>query len=172
MRVETRKYLLTALSLFFWGGCASSPDSPSSVLEPVTETESAPPAEETLVPKPSERLLEQLRALGYQGLGLEYEDPSTIALLEKVFAAPEAQGLDLRLVYTGMRMQYDATQKSVTIGGTNSVAAILAFLKKSVPKRPAGAVPPPAGATPAAPSGETKKPASIPVPLLPESSNP
>jgi hypothetical protein len=144
---------LVALALT---GCASSPDSPSSVLEPVEEpTAAAEVAAEPVVaaPTPASPLLEQLRQLGYQGLGMEFEDPKVLALLTKVFASPEAQNLDLKLVYTGMRMQYDASQKSITIGGTRDIKVILAFLKKNVPKRT---------------HKPASEPASKPMPLLPE----
>lgn len=120
-------------------GCASSPEAPSSVLEPAPVE---PTAEETVVPaepvapKPHERLVAQLKRLGYEGLGLEFEDPKVLDLLEKVFTAPETHGRDIKLVYTGMRMQYDKAQKSITIGGTKDLKVILAFFKKHVPKGP------------------------------------
>lgn len=139
MRVVPLKYLRVALAGLLLVGCASSPDSPSSVLEPVTEASpvAAPVVEPPAPPKPHDRLVEQLKALGYEGFGLEFEDPSTIAFLEKVFASPQTHNLNLKHVYTGMRMQYDPVQKSLTIGGTKSLSVVLAFLKKKVPKRPA-----------------------------------
>jgi hypothetical protein len=166
------------LSVFAVGliaaGCASTGDAPSSVLEPVVESVAdAYPAESA--PKPADPLLEQLKALGYQGLGLEFEDPATLELLQKVFSYPETHGLDLKLVYTGLRMQYDATQKSITIGGMKDPALIVAYIKRHVPRAPAAPVAtPPPSPTPSpgaslAPS-PTRKSATEAPPLLIESS--
>ncbi len=157
MRAAILQSVISFCGALWVAGCASAPDSPSSILEPVTENEASAPSTEAVAPHPSERLREQLSALGYQGLGMELEDPATLALLEKVFSAPEAQGLDLKLVYTGIRMQFDASQKSLTNGGTKDVAVILAFLRKSVPKRPVT----PDKTTPTLPKSDSKKPASI-----------
>ncbi len=139
-------------ALLLAAACASSPDSPSSVLEPVTETEVPPPEEPA--PKPSDKLTAILDELGYEGFGMEYENPATLTLLEKVFSAPEAKSRDIKLVYTGGRLQYDAAQKSVTIGGTTNVKQILNFLKK-VPKRKEEPVKP-------APNPEVSEPPSSP----------
>ena len=149
MRVISPKSLFLLLWILGFAGCASSPNSVSSVLEPApVEPEATQSAADALpappaAPRPGDQLVEQLRKLGYQGLGLEFEDPKTIELLEKVFAAPDAQGRDIKLVYTGMRLQYDAAQKSITIGGTKDLKAILTFIKKKVPKGPPAPVPPP-----------------------------
>lgn len=126
--------------LIFLVRCAGAGDAPSSVLEPVTEDDAAPPAAVEApppAPKPADRLLEKLRALGYKGLGMEFEDPSTLTFLEKVFDTPEAKSLDVKHVYTGMRMEYDGVQKSLTLGGTRDIKAVLNFLKKKVPRLPA-----------------------------------
>lgn len=139
----SKALFFTSFFLILLGGCASSAESPSSVLEPVAEENNAPPSvlEEAQptpppAPKPADRLLEQLRALGYEGTGMEFEDPSTLEFLEKIFASPEAKNLDVKNVYTGMRMEYDKVQKSLTLGGTRDLRSVRSFLKKKVAKRP------------------------------------
>lgn len=112
--------------------CASN-ETTSSVLEPVDEkTETSEPAK-----APSfEKLNAQLTQLGYQGVGLDYESEETLSFLLQVFQDPKVAGRNIRLVYTGLKMAYDAEQSSLTVGGVTQVSMAVDFISKKVPKKP------------------------------------
>jgi len=113
--------------------CASTGSGGSDVLEPLD-----PEVAEAPTPSPSptlSALLEKLRALGYEGIGLTYESEATLDLLNKVFSSPVAANRQIRSVYTGAITTYDAKPQSLTVGGTSNVPAILSFIQKKVPAR-------------------------------------
>lgn len=125
--------IFLAFALVWFTGCASTETGGTDVLEPLD-----PAAAEAPTPTPSpllSNLLEKLRALGYEGIGMTYESDPTLELLGKVFSDPVAANRQIRAVYTGATTTYEAKTQSLTVGGTSNAPAILAFIKKKVPLR-------------------------------------
>lgn len=123
--------------LVFLSGCSSTPPdgSSSEILEPVKENGAVAPD-----PAPSTnflRLQELLIKLGYEGVGLAFESDESLQLLTTVFSDPRVANRQIRLVYTGLQMVYDAKYQSLTIGGTTQSSAIIDFIQKDIPLRPA-----------------------------------
>lgn len=117
--------------------CAShTPTEPaaSGVLESDDKTTAEAPETSTHSPA-FEKLTQQLKDLGYEGVGLQYESAATLALLSEVFSDSRAAGRQIKLVYTGLQMAYDSRHQSFTIGGTASAEAILGFVQKKIPAR-------------------------------------
>ena len=118
-------------------GHAPTEAAPSGVLEAVSEngkTRQMSPRHPRTVPA-FEKLTQQLKDLGYEGVGLQYESEPTLALSSKVFSDSRAAGRQIKLVYTGLQMAYDSRHQSFTIGGTASAEAILSFIQKKIPAR-------------------------------------
>jgi len=130
-------FVLGGFLLVFQVACSSS----SSVLKPAGESDILEPADtsskETLsLPSPQlEKVLQLLASLGYQGIGLEYEDEATLNFLEAVFSSPKVRNRKISLVYTGMQYSYDKEQQSLTLGEEEKVPKALKFIEKNVPSR-------------------------------------
>ncbi len=129
------KRLVFFLPLFFLFGCTSSSptiDAPSPVLEAV-EAEPEETPIETPVSAFLAKLEDRLATLGYEGVGLELETDATLELLFKVFSNPVVAGRKIQSVYTGAANDYDASNGSLTLGGTRNPKDMIAFIKKKVP---------------------------------------
>lgn len=118
----------STITLYFvLGSCATEPvSSPAdSVLLPY------PPHahSKSVSPVPS-TLKQSLDRLGIEGIGLEYEPPESLSLIERVFRDSRCEGHRIRTLYTGMSLEYDAKNETLTIGGTADVDAILKFISK------------------------------------------
>jgi hypothetical protein len=124
--------------LFLLGGCAAGGpgrESPPDGSEGVASATSYMEA-----PKPSpllSQLLSTLKPLGYDGIGLEFESDTTLELLNRIFESPRAAGRRIKLMYTGLALSYDPKHESLTVGGTSDLEAILKYIEKNVPARPA-----------------------------------
>ena len=125
------------LFLFLQVACSSNPalqksGGESDVLEPAD----APSSETVSLPSPHlEKVLQLLASLGYQGIGLEYEDEATLNFLEAVFSSAKVRNRKILLIYTGMQYSYDKEQQSLTLGEDEKVAKALRFIEKNVPSR-------------------------------------
>lgn len=112
----------------------------SELVHPVENSERT--AEKTLLVQ----LNEKLQSLGYEALGLQFESDETLSLLGKVFDSPLSQNKQIRIIYTGLEMSYDAKHQSLTIGGRKDLKSILNFIHKNIPNKnlsqPAKSVPP------------------------------
>jgi len=130
--------VLGALVLVSIQGCSSSkvinPESGevSSVLEPADAT---PPVS----PAPSSPLYQTVMALlselGYEGMGLEHEDDTTLQFMITLFNSPKAQNKRIKYVYSGLQLSYDPEQASLTLGEDNNLTKALNFIDKKIPKR-------------------------------------
>ena len=128
--------LISPLVALLLVSCAS----PSGkVLEPVDAASPEAPAEVAEVAAGTSpaylKLMELLKAQGYEGIGLQYESERTLEFLGRVFSDPRSFNRQIKLVYTGLQLAYDAQHQSVTIGGTTDANAVLSFLQKKVPAR-------------------------------------
>ena len=102
------------------------------ILEPVDEKSN----ETFAAPAPGyEKVMNLLAGLGYQGIGLEHENKDTLEFLEQVFTSSKTHERELERVYTGLKLSYDAEQKSLTLGEGSSVEQTLQFIQKNIPKR-------------------------------------
>ncbi len=81
-------------------------------------------------------LLERLKVLGYDGVGLEFESENTLEFLGRIFQSPRAANRKIKLMYTGMALSFDPKHNSLTIGGTTDVEAVLKYIEKQVPPKP------------------------------------
>lgn len=102
------------------------------VLEPIDQTSSemfSPPS------AGYEQLMSFLASLGYQGVGFEHEDSQTLQYVERVFREPQTHGRRIDRIYTGLKLSYDAEQKSLTLGEGMSVEATVLFIKTKVPSQ-------------------------------------
>lgn len=131
------------------GACSS----PSPLSEPKA-TQDTPEFRHTKVPdvlepidKPSDeplglpaegydKVMTLLASLGYQGVGLEHEDKETLEFMEKLFSLPQTHRRAIERVYTGLKLAYDAEQKSFTLGEKVSLDKTLKFIQKNIPKKP------------------------------------
>lgn len=129
--------LLIGVILVLQAACSSSPTVPNPVSESdILEPADAPSSEIVALPSPQlEKVLQLLTSLGYQGIGLEYEDEATLKFLEAVFSSPKVRNRKIALVYTGMQYSYDKEQQSLTLGEDEKVAKALRFIEKNVPIR-------------------------------------
>ena len=129
--------ILIVFFLVLHVSCSSNPSiqkssSESDVLEPAD----TPSSETVSLPSPHlEKVLQLLASLGYQGIGLEYEDEATLNFLEAVFSSPKVRNRKILLVYTGMQYSYDKEQQSLTLGEDEKVVKALRFIEKNVPSR-------------------------------------
>lgn len=80
-------------------------------------------------------LNEKLQGLGYEALGLQFESDETLLLIGKVFDSAISHDRQIKIIYTGLEMSYDAKHQSLTLGGTKTLSAILSFINKNIPKR-------------------------------------
>lgn len=78
---------------------------------------------------------EKLRSLGYEALGLQFENDETLLLLGNVFDSSISRDRQIKIIYTGLSMSYDSKHQSLTIGGTKNLTSILNFIDKNIPKR-------------------------------------
>ena len=102
------------------------------ILEPVDEKSN----ETFSAPAPGyEKVMNLLAGLGYQGIGLEHEDKETLEFLEQVFTSSQTHERDMERVYTGLKLSYDAEQKSLTLGEGSGIEQTLQFIQKNIPKR-------------------------------------
>lgn len=102
------------------------------VLEPIDEKS----PEAVVTPSPGyDRVMSLLAGLGYQGIGLEHEEKETLEFLEQVFLSSQSQDREIERVYTGLKLSYDAEQKSLTLGEDRSLTKTLQFIQKTIPKR-------------------------------------
>jgi hypothetical protein len=129
--------VLIVFFLFLQVACSSNPalqksGGESDILEPAD----APSSETVSLPSPHlEKVLQLLASLGYQGIGLEYEDEATLNFLEAVFSSAKVRNRKILLIYTGMQYSYDKEQQSLTLGEDEKVAKALRFIEKNVPSR-------------------------------------
>jgi hypothetical protein len=146
----SRSIFLLALALVI--SCSSSPPAETSeapaeptkkeynvspVLTPVeTESEEALSQKRSVVNPKFHEVMQLLQALGYEGLGLEYETEEVYDLLIRVFRDPLVANRQLRLVYTGLQMSYDKKHQSLTIGGLRDPIQVLVYIQKNVPLVP------------------------------------
>lgn len=147
MRRFRRQGFLAICVICLTCGCASH-ERVNPVLEPA-EAESEKPIQTR--PANYEKLMGLLSNLGYEGVGLEYDDEKTIDLLIAIFSDPRAKGLKLRLVYTGLTMSFDVAQDSLTIGGVSNAQSALEFMRKHIPAAVAAPRPTPKEGTPVVP---------------------
>ncbi|MCB0417256.1 MAG: hypothetical protein H6617_09400 [Bdellovibrionaceae bacterium] len=124
------KSTLIFVSVLLWlAACSSSGD----LLEKWSEEGQSPEAESLNSPEFQE-LSAALSKLGYQGVGLRYETPSVQKMLTQVFSDPKVAGRNIKLLYTGLALSYDAKQGSLTIGGTMEPMVIVEYIQKHVPR--------------------------------------
>jgi hypothetical protein len=134
--------LIVLLGSIFICCCASvpeqekSPPSPiSKVLEEVNENSPTTEAPDSKTNPLLSNISETLKGLGYEALGLSFESDETLLLLGKVFDSPLTHDRKIRIIYTGLQMDYDAKHQSLTINGEKDLATILSFIDKNVPKQ-------------------------------------
>lgn len=125
--------LLLAATLFTLFGCAASPESKVAGDGVLVPASAETPAAAVATSPHYEKLMALLTSLGYEGVGLQFESDEVLALLVDVFSQPKAKNRQLKMVYTGYDMSYDAAAKSLTIGKLKSSAEIISFLQKNVP---------------------------------------
>lgn len=113
----------------------ANPPQPSPVLEEVSDADLSEKKESVPVNPAFSKLKTKLNELGYEPIGLEYESTANLTLLYKVFSSAQLKNRRIQRVYTGMDLEYDAKAQALTVGGTQSVAKILAFIRKRVPRR-------------------------------------
>lgn len=133
--------VLSIFALCLLAACSSSPTE-NGILEPLEEktppaglaepAPAAPPSAPAASPA-LQKLLDLFATLGYEAVGMTYEDDATLNLLHRVFSDPLAANRAIKLVYTGHQMAYDAKAQSLTVGGSADAKVILAYLKK-IPK--------------------------------------
>ena len=129
---EKRLIVLTALLFMtIFCRCASKG---SRILEPADSDAVAKADEKEIVNSKYDELMSVLGQLGYEGVGLQFENDSSLEFLIKLFSDPRMRDRKLRLIYTGLEMSYDARHQSLTIGGTRELEKIFAFIDKNVPK--------------------------------------
>lgn len=135
---------LLGITLLLATGCSSQPESQqvnteppkvSDVLEEVKPEQPSNAPDSTQENPVLSRLTQKMQALGYEVIGLQFETNETLLLLESVFDSPVSQNRQIRIVYTGVTLSYDAKHRSLTIGGTQDTKAILKFIEKNVPLR-------------------------------------
>lgn len=137
MILPQAKILVPLGFMLLWGCASTTVESPSEALEPVGEPEERPlplaeESGELVEPTPQyQKLKDQLESLGYQGVGLQYENPPVLEFLYSVFSDPRTAGLPLKRVYTGLQMAYDRQHHSVTIGGTRDVESVIRYLQEN-----------------------------------------
>ncbi len=123
--------------------CVSQPENAAQPVKPkvpgVLEEVNNETSDSSKVPNSSNLLVsnlsEKLAALGYEALGLAFEEDDTLLLLGKVFDSPVAQNRNIKIIYTGLMMSYDPVYQSLTINTTQDLGSILRFIDKKVPKR-------------------------------------
>ena len=139
-----RRVALLGLMVLVGIGCSSQPEpqkvetEPSKVSDVLEEVKPEQPfnAPDSTQENPVlSRLTQKMQALGYEVIGLQFETNETLLLLESVFDSPVSQNRQIRIVYTGVTLSYDAKHRSLTIGGTQDTKAILKFIEKNVPLR-------------------------------------
>ncbi len=139
--VIVRKSLI-GIGFLVLAQCASKPATTPAVLEPVNGQASVPTGNEdsgvaiSAVDPALAKLKDLLSKLGYEGVGLEFESADTLALLQSVFSDKRTANKDIRFIYTGITMAYDAGGKALTIGGTRDVQSVITFISKKVPVLP------------------------------------
>ncbi len=131
-------YLLLLVCFLFLGSCASphkSKDSEFSVLEPLEKNEQREVNPEPTNKEEYDKLVTILNSLGYKGIGLEYENKEILNFLFDLFSDEITHNRRIKLIYTGLRMEYDPIHESLTIGGLRQKNEVLDYIKKKVPIR-------------------------------------
>lgn len=126
--------LLGGLFLMVVAACSSTGGS-GTVLEPLDDVasqagEMTDKSNATTENTPLHKLSELLKNLGYEAVGMNYENETTLQLLIKVFSDPSAQNRAIQFVYTGFQMAYEPKAQSLTVGGANEPSVILKFIHK------------------------------------------
>lgn len=101
----------------------------NGILEEEPETAPVTPTESPLHAK----LMEHLKSLGYEGMGLELESNEMLSFLLALFSSPATANRKIKRVYTGQSLEYDPKAEAITIGGTTDKTKVLNFIKKKVP---------------------------------------
>ncbi|GEM_PF-2390344 len=138
---QSKKYMLVVLGLIWASGC-SSPEIPTQkqpqipgVLEEVNEGAKSGNLTDTPENPLVTNVSEKLKNLGYEALGLQFENDDTLLLLGNVFDSALTYDRKIKIIYTGLEMSYDSKHQSLTIGGTKNLGTILNFIDKNIPKK-------------------------------------
>jgi len=132
------KVLIITLMLL---GCAESPPTNansskvSGVLEEVGTEQNSLGASGAPDNPLLRNITDKLQGLGYEALGLQFENDETLLFLGSIFDSPITHDRQIRIIYTGLELSYDSKHKSLTIGGAKNLASILNFIEKNIPKR-------------------------------------
>lgn len=124
----------TLSPLFFSVICLFFVSCASNVFVPLNDPANTVPPEERIVSPNFQKLVALLKGLGYDGVGLQYESVETQNLLYTVFMDPKTHDREIQLVYTGAALSYDPRYKSLTIGGSRELPALINFIQK-IPAR-------------------------------------
>lgn len=122
-------------------GCAESPPTNvnpskvSGVLEEVGTEQTSLGASGAPDNPLLRNITDKLQSLGYEALGLQFENDETLLFLGSIFDSPITHDRQIRIIYTGLELSYDSKHKSLTIGGAKNLASILNFIEKNIPKR-------------------------------------
>lgn len=132
MRSQILRHALGQLGLVFFLSAALLSCSSNEVI--VDKPAPADVQADPVPPNPAyQRLMELFQSQNYEGVGMQFESDETLDLLYKVFSDQKTWNREIALVYTGLQMSYDNRHKSLTVGGTTSVTAILGYIQKHIP---------------------------------------
>lgn len=122
--------VLASLTACFWQvGCSSA--GKMEVLETIEPSELRPTAQDPAYLE----LMQRLKELGYEGVGLEHESAAIHELMLEVFSDNVTANRQIKYIYTGIHMGYESKVQSLTIGGTDNIEAIKSYIKKNVPPK-------------------------------------
>ena len=127
--------------LFLSALCVLFVSCASQIFVPLNDPANSVPPEERLVSPNFQKLSALLKSLGYDGVGLQYEAVETQNLLYSLFSDPSTHNREIQLIYTGAALAYDPRYKSLTVGGTKELPALINYIQKNVPARPIAAKP-------------------------------